>query len=50
MLVQAEIRDQLLGDTIDPAPSATPKAFAEFLAMETSKWGALVRETGAKAE
>ncbi len=50
VLVQAEIRDQLLGDTIDPAPSATPKAFAEFLAMETSKWGALVRETGAKAE
>lgn len=50
VLMQAEIRDQLLGDTIDPAPSATPKAFAEFLAMETTKWGALVRETGAKAE
>lgn len=50
VLMQAEIRDQLLGDTIDPAPSATPKAFAEFLAMETAKWGALVRETGAKAE
>ena len=50
VLMQAEIRNQLLGDTIDPAPSATPKAFAEFLAMETAKWGALVRETGAKAE
>ena len=50
VLMLPEIRDQLLSDTIDPAPSASPKAFAEFLAMETTKWGALVRETGAKAE
>lgn len=45
-----EVRDQLLNDTIDSAPSVSPKAFAAFLAAETAKWGALVRETGAKVE
>ncbi len=45
-----EVRDPLLTDTVDAAPSASPKAFAAFLAAETAKWGALVRETGAKAE
>ncbi len=45
-----ELRDQLLKDTIDSTPSASPKAFAVFLAAETAKWGALVRETGAKAD
>jgi tripartite-type tricarboxylate transporter receptor subunit TctC len=45
-----EMRDHLLAETIDPAPSASPRAYAEFLAAETAKWGALVRETGAKAD
>ena len=45
-----ELREVFLPDTIDPAPSASPKAFAAFLAAETVKWGALVRETGAKAD
>ncbi|MEQ1774291.1 MAG: tripartite tricarboxylate transporter substrate binding protein [Burkholderiales bacterium] len=45
-----EVRDPLLNDTVDPAPSASPKAFAAFLAAETAKWGVLVRETGAKAD
>ena len=45
-----ELRDALLADTIDPVPSASPRAFAAFLAAETTKWSTLVRETGAKAE
>jgi tripartite-type tricarboxylate transporter receptor subunit TctC len=45
-----ELREAFLPDTIDPAPSASPKAFAEFLAAETVKWSALVKETGAKAD
>lgn len=49
-LQMPDVREPLLNDTIDIAPSASPKAFALFLAAETAKWGALVRETGAKAE
>jgi tripartite-type tricarboxylate transporter receptor subunit TctC len=45
-----EVREPLINDTIDVTPSASPKAFAAFLAAETAKWGALVKETGAKAE
>lgn len=49
-LQRAEIREHLLSDTIDVTPSESPKAFAAFLATETTKWSALVRETGARAE
>ena len=49
-LQMPDVRDALINDTIDIAPSASPAAFAKFLAAETTKWGALVRETGAKAE
>jgi tripartite-type tricarboxylate transporter receptor subunit TctC len=45
-----EVRDPLMNDTIDITPSASPRAFAAFLAAETAKWGTLVKETGAKAE
>ena len=45
-----ELHEAFLPDTIDAAPSASPKAFAAFLAAETVKWGALVKETGAKAD
>lgn len=45
-----EVREALGSNTIDTAPSPTPKHFAAFLAAETSKWGALVRETGAKSD
>ena len=50
VLRMPEVRDPLLADTIEPSLSETPKAFIAFLAAETAKWGALVRETGAKAE
>lgn len=45
-----DVREAFLPDTIDAAPSASPREFAAFLAAETVKWGALVRETGAKAD
>ena len=45
-----DVREPLMNDTIDVTPSPSPRAFAAFLAAETTKWGALVRETGAKAE
>ena len=45
-----ELHAAFLPDTIDASPSASPRAFAAFLAAETVKWGALVRETGAKAD
>ena len=50
VLQMPDVRDHLLTDTVNAAPSASPRAFADFLAAETAKWGALVRETGAKAE
>jgi tripartite-type tricarboxylate transporter receptor subunit TctC len=49
-LMLPEVRKPLVSDIIEPAPSASPRAFAQFLAAETAKWGALVRETGAKVE
>ena len=50
VLHQPDLRELFLPDTIDPTPSASPKEYAAFLAAETIKWGALVRETGAKAD
>ena len=49
-LNMTDVRTPLINDTITPAPSASPKAFAQFIAVETAKWGGLVKETGAKAE
>lgn len=45
-----DVREPLLNDTINTTSSASPAAFAKFLAAETAKWGVLVRETGAKAD
>jgi len=50
VLQMPDVRDPLINDTIATAPSESPKAFKAFLAEETGKWGALVRETGAKAD
>lgn len=49
-LLLPDVRTPLINDIIDVTPSASPKAFAAFLAAETGKWGALVKETGAKGE
>jgi tripartite-type tricarboxylate transporter receptor subunit TctC len=45
-----DVREVFAPNTIDATPSPTPKAFAAFLAAETAKWSALVRETGAKSD
>lgn len=45
-----DVRDPLTADTIEPAVSEMPKAFLAFYTAEAAKWGALVRETGAKPE
>lgn len=49
-LTLPDVRTLLINDIIDTAPSPSPRAFAAFLASETAKWGALVKETGAKGE
>jgi tripartite-type tricarboxylate transporter receptor subunit TctC len=49
-LMLPDVRTLLINDIIDTTPSPSPKAFTAFLAAETAKWGALVRETGAKGE
>jgi tripartite-type tricarboxylate transporter receptor subunit TctC len=49
-LMLPEIRTPLIADTIDTAPSASPEAFRQYLAKETAKWGALVKESGAKSD
>lgn len=45
-----DVRDPLSADTIEPSPSESPKAFIAFYNAEAAKWGALVKETGAKAD
>ena len=49
-LMLPDVRKPLVSDIIEPTPSASPSAFAQFLAAETAKWGALVRETGARVD
>ena len=50
VLRMPEVRDPLVADTIEPSPSESPKAFLAFYNSEAAKWGALVKETGAKPE
>jgi tripartite-type tricarboxylate transporter receptor subunit TctC len=50
VLRSPEVRDPLSADTIEPSLSESPKAFLAFYAAEAAKWGALVRETGARPE
>jgi tripartite-type tricarboxylate transporter receptor subunit TctC len=50
VLQQPDVRDALGTNTIDTTPSPSPKHFATFLAAETTKLGALVRETGARSD
>jgi tripartite-type tricarboxylate transporter receptor subunit TctC len=44
-----EIRERLITLGFDPASEALPET-ARFVREEISKWGRVVRETGAKAE
>ncbi len=50
VMMLPEVRDALSPNTIDTTPSPSPKHFGAFIAAETAKWGALVKETGAKSD
>jgi tripartite-type tricarboxylate transporter receptor subunit TctC len=44
-----DVRERLAFETIQPVGS-TPAEFAEFLKREIVKWGAIIRESGAKVD
>jgi len=50
VLAQPDVRERLATQTIEAVTSASPAAFAQFLERQSSKWGALVRNSGAKVE
>jgi len=50
VLGQQDVRDVLANVMADVTPSPSPKAFAEFLARETAKWGKVVKASGAKED
>ena len=50
VLQQPDLREQLAANTIDAVVSKSPSAFAAFLARESVKWEALVKESGAKVD
>ena len=50
VLQQPDVREALGTNTIATTPSPAPKHFATFLAAETAKLSALVRETGARSD
>lgn len=45
-----DVRETLAHVMADPRPSATPQAFAQFLAAETTKWSGVVKSSGAKED
>ena len=50
VLGQSEVKDILANVMADVRPSASPAAFAVFLAQETTKWTAVVKASGAKED
>jgi len=49
MMQTAEMRERLAGMGIQPL-SSTPERFGEFLRSEVTKWAAVVKESGARAD
>jgi tripartite-type tricarboxylate transporter receptor subunit TctC len=49
-LAAADLKKQLLELGIVTAPSASPAAFAAYIAAETDKWAKVVRAAGIKSE
>ena len=43
-----DVREVLANATAEPKPSSTPQDFREFLARESTKWGTVVKSSGAK--
>ncbi len=48
-LEAADVRERLLGQGADPAPS-TPEAFASFMQEEMAKWAPVVKQAGVKLD
>jgi tripartite-type tricarboxylate transporter receptor subunit TctC len=49
-LAKPEIRDKIASQGMDPAPSASPEAFAAEIRAEAPMWERVIRESGAKVE
>jgi tripartite-type tricarboxylate transporter receptor subunit TctC len=49
VLQLSDVRDRLRGDGIEPN-QLDAKAFTDFMAAETTRWGAVVRASGARAD
>ncbi len=49
ILAQPAIKERLVGQGLDPA-GGTPEQFAAYLKTEISKWAAVVKASGARAE
>jgi tripartite-type tricarboxylate transporter receptor subunit TctC len=45
-----DVVDRLASGGVDVALSASPKAFAEFVARESERWGQVAREVGATVD
>ncbi|MCW5603657.1 MAG: tripartite tricarboxylate transporter substrate binding protein [Burkholderiales bacterium] len=50
MLAIPEVRQRLTALGADPAASNTPEEFAVYIQSEMSRWGKVVRDTGARAD
>jgi tripartite-type tricarboxylate transporter receptor subunit TctC len=50
VLAEPEIKEKLLAQGLDAAPSASPAEFAAYIAKENAIWSKVVKETGAKVE
>lgn len=49
-LADAKVREHMIAAGMLPNPSASPDEFKAYIASETTKWGKIVQEVGAKAE
>jgi tripartite-type tricarboxylate transporter receptor subunit TctC len=50
VLTHPAVREVLSAEVIETVPSASPEDFGRYMVAEAKKWGALVRESGAKAD
>ena len=49
VLAMPEVKDFLFNHGLDPAPG-TPEQFGEVLRSHSVRWGAIIRQTGAKID
>jgi tripartite-type tricarboxylate transporter receptor subunit TctC len=49
-LADPGVRERMAGEGLQPRPSASPQAFADFIAREIPRWGEVVKSAGATAD